>query len=206
MAITTFSSLLPGIRTRLPACPTTLITQSLALSFREFCQMSLGHVVTLTMDATADAKTYTLVPTTDHAIHKVWCAQFRTAAQVTATEKGASQDPYGYRFTLPTTVTFDAAPVTTTVTNGAQFDVALVPQEHLEAFTNHDFDFVNRWSIAIQSGALYRLFSIPDREWSDKDAVFPEFARFEDGYLEARREAYTLYVDRDLRMKSPSFV
>jgi hypothetical protein len=127
-------------------------------------------------------------------------------AGVSGATDGSVVSPYLYEFRLPDTLVFCTPPMSTAQANGLQIDVAVAPEEDLESYSNIDFDFVTRWADTIKAGALVRLFRMEDRAWGSSQAADREMAIYEYGLVGARRESYTHFVARDLKMKAPSFI
>ena len=127
-------------------------------------------------------------------------------AGVAGAVDGTAIPPSRYRFELPATLKFVSAPSAEDIANGLQVDVAVAPEEDLAAYTNIDFDFINRWSETIKAGALMRLFRMEDRVWASEAQARQCEVDYKYGLAEARREAYTQFVARDLKIVAPSFL
>jgi hypothetical protein len=127
-------------------------------------------------------------------------------AGVAGAVDGTAISPSRYRFELPDTLVFTSAPSAEDIANGLQVDVAVAPEEDLAAYTNINFDFINRWSETIKAGALMRLFRMEDRVWASEAQARQCEVDYQYGLAEARREAYTQFVARDLKIVAPSFL
>lgn len=107
-----------------------------------------------------------------------------------------------YQFTDPQTI--DLVPVPdTNITGGLEIFAVLRPAR---TATGMDQSVLTKWSSVIELGALYRLLSMPEKNWSNPKQADHYGHRFMAQCAAANAQARKGYTRRSLQVRIPKFV
>lgn len=197
---TALSSLLPYIALSAPNCPHPLIQSMVLQSCIQFCNDTRVIVKTVSgVTATASDTDVSIAPGTDLDIVGI-DAVYLDGAPLTPTTEAVLRDRYGDWKSMTGTPTgyistdtgvrlFPLQIASTTI----DVDITTRPTQTATAV---DDSLATTWRETIVSGALYRLLSLPKKDWSDPNMAVFHYGQFNDGVVtgQARRIKKTSYA------------
>jgi len=161
MKVVRFDQLIPQILIRIPSgCSSSLILDAIRSCAGSFCsETEIWREELTAQNLVAGQKAYSITPGYTAGIKRVYSANVRSAAEVTAGSKGASLDLDKASFSPRTDIiTFDTAPSAVSITNGLVFTVILIPE-----FKSNEIAawIIDRWSDGIIAGAVSEICGRP---------------------------------------------
>lgn len=212
MSSVTYNQWLPYVQVALPGCPTPLILENIRQAIITFCAQTKYWRVTLAPFYTlADQPEYTLEYPVDTKIVAVETIRFGEQQAVLTPTTEEEMDacvnswrnwtgtPGRYMQTMTDSFRFDRIPVVGSLVNVL---VSLKPTQDAQQVDERVYE---EWKDAITSGALARLFAMPNQEWTDVNIAGYHMAIYQQGIDEATLRANQGYAKKKVFRAKPNY-
>lgn len=163
----------------LPGCSDLMIRKTLQSVYREFCETAASLRMTANIDLVVDVQDYALSPQFScivDSVCKVWIGDRILKAGKDYEIIDGSRTKIGLDARFVVNIDAANAPV-------LGVECVLVPEVNSEGGPSW---FIKKYGAAIVSGALYRLFSMTNRPWSDPAQASREFNNYQNAANRSR--------------------